>query len=293
MKQNHISLLKNFVYSGRCEGWSFDPPPSYDTALGDVLDITDDQTGDLHERARKNIVVYANETDGNKETPSIYASYDPEGALHYFLGHPSADLPPFRILANGESKELKIDYGEPYEPVRIRKGYSRLKGKQLEAKQELMSEDDTGFIRDMHEASVNEIRESVDFLQHAFSSTAGDVESLVRALVATLTLQQRLAEICRMFDISDDDENDDDSICDNGYSTVKEETYHRLGLLIAHLCSLFPRGENQLRSELCSTELYCSVLTKSLQVDHQEAENLNPHELRRRIEALCSDLESC
>jgi hypothetical protein len=61
----------------------------------------------------------------------ISTRYDPlhmhaTGALHYLLGHKNPIDGKFRIRADGKEKELFTDYGIHYEPVRKRKGYSKI-----------------------------------------------------------------------------------------------------------------------------------------------------------------------
>ena len=74
----------------------------------DIFDITDDFSGDLHETAQRNILVYANETDGKKEVPSILAAHDPAGSVHYLMGHQEAGQGPLRIPIDSDPIELKV-----------------------------------------------------------------------------------------------------------------------------------------------------------------------------------------
>jgi hypothetical protein len=74
-KPEIVSLVKNFVHSWKAESWSFDLA-CHDKGKHTLFDITDDWTGDLHEKAKENFLVYVNETDG-KEVPSILADHDP------------------------------------------------------------------------------------------------------------------------------------------------------------------------------------------------------------------------
>jgi hypothetical protein len=83
-KSEHVNLVKTFVHNWECESWLFEMGSHCNH--GDIFDITDDLTGDLHEVSRKNILVYANETDG-KETATLYSEHDPEGSVHYYVGH--------------------------------------------------------------------------------------------------------------------------------------------------------------------------------------------------------------
>lgn len=72
--KDHITFIKNYIYNYECEGWSFDQKP---TPGASALDITDDFTGKLHEKARANTIVYANETGGDPEVATISAEHDP------------------------------------------------------------------------------------------------------------------------------------------------------------------------------------------------------------------------
>lgn len=49
----------------------------------DIFDLTDDFTGDLHELAKKNILVYANKADGKERATWFAEHHDPEGSVHY------------------------------------------------------------------------------------------------------------------------------------------------------------------------------------------------------------------
>ena len=283
-RNENIALLKNFLFSWNCEGWYWD---SAEPSIGSVYDITDDLTGNLHETARKTPIVYANETDGHSQA-TILSSNDPEGSVHYYLG--SVDSP-VRLPTNGTPVELKIDYGPRYERVRVRKGYPRVTGRELEIKRQKIEHDDHDTIREFHECSVTEILEAVDFLKPIFAGfLASDNEKIKlmeRALVAALAMSGRLNEIRKEFE-NFDDNDDSSSVCTNGYSTLEEdEVENKLSSLIAHLCSLFPCGSNQLHAQLLADGMYQMVLIQSLGLETiDELRSLSPVELRRRIECV-------
>jgi hypothetical protein len=113
-----VFLLKNFIHNWEPEGWCFDQAARHEVKASHVFDITDNWTGDLHSLASQNVMVYVNETDG-KSVPTVYAAHDPAGAVHYLMGHGEKKHGKFRIPLNGEEIELKIDYGEKYEKVRL------------------------------------------------------------------------------------------------------------------------------------------------------------------------------
>jgi hypothetical protein len=215
-------------------------------------------------------MVYANETDGH-EVPSLWASHDPEGAVHYFLGHPFPDQGSLRLRADGSPVELKIDYGPKYESVRVRKGYSRLKGKERKALQHRIRHEDTDMVREMKDTSAKEVMDAVLFLETLcaswrLTSNEDEIKKVVRALIATLVYHHRLKAIHSMFE-EIDSSDDDVSFCDNGYSNLEENaTKSRLRKLTARLCSLVD-GSDLLCNCLLSQGLYQSVLAQVLELE--------------------------
>jgi hypothetical protein len=117
-----VNLFKNFIHSWEPEGWTFDQAAHHKGKASNVFDITDDWSADLHSLARDNVTVYVNETDGKPTSiPTVCAEHDPEGAVHYLLGHQEKEHGKFRLPLNGKEIELKIDYGVAYEKVRLEK----------------------------------------------------------------------------------------------------------------------------------------------------------------------------
>lgn len=94
--------IKSFVLDGKPEQWSFGSCPSIET--NSLIDITDDLTGEVHDNAKRSIIIYANETDG-EEPPSLESEYDCTGALHFLLGHRKTQL---KIPVGGVEMELKV-----------------------------------------------------------------------------------------------------------------------------------------------------------------------------------------
>ena len=66
VKHESVLLIKTFIFDGKPEEWVFDrhdkQTPSDDQHYG--YDITDDTSGELHDLAKRNVLVYVNETDG-------------------------------------------------------------------------------------------------------------------------------------------------------------------------------------------------------------------------------------
>jgi hypothetical protein len=98
-KSHHTYEVKNFIHSYEPEVYAFDAK----CKAHKVYDITDDKTGQLHEKAAENHLVRVNETNG-KDIPSVFAETDPLGAIHYYLGH--------ALAGHGD---LKIPVGQPFE----------------------------------------------------------------------------------------------------------------------------------------------------------------------------------
>lgn len=112
-RSDHEFMIKSIIHSYKNENYAF---PSRDA--DSYLDITDNMTGELHLVARKHVPSFLNEiNDPNHDTPSVHAKIDPEGSLHYLLGHTHVADGDFCFVADGQEEEIFIDYGESYELV--------------------------------------------------------------------------------------------------------------------------------------------------------------------------------
>ncbi len=195
MKPDHVVIVKDFVHNMKTEKWSFE-------AFGDsrlVFDITDDETGDLSKVAANNILVFSNETNG-KETPTLFAKTDPEGAMHYYLGHSDCGQGRLLIPADGSEIELKVDYGPNYELVRVRNGYSRLSGWQLQQAMIEACSYEKDMLDDLSKLTTGEIFDIYNFLEKLNSSwtdakTINDKGPVGRAMLVALLLLRRVTAI--------------------------------------------------------------------------------------------------
>lgn len=98
-KLYHVFQVKNFIHSYEPGIFVFDANGNDN----EMFDVTDDKTGELHEKAAENLLARVNETDG-EEVPSVFADNDPYGAVHYYLGHSAT-----------EQGDLQIQVGKPFE----------------------------------------------------------------------------------------------------------------------------------------------------------------------------------
>jgi hypothetical protein len=101
--------------------------------------------------------------------------------VHYLLGHYYEEF----ILERGKALEIKIDYGEAYEKVRIRNNYPRVTGKELAKLKQENLEDDPDFIEACLKASLAEITENMAFLETFVQ------EQAARGIVAPQSARER------------------------------------------------------------------------------------------------------
>jgi hypothetical protein len=89
-----------------------------------IYDVTDSLTGGLHPVARRHICPFVNEiSDPSHEVESVCPAFDGTGALHLLLGHRRTD-DGCLVLPLHVEREILMDYGTGYEPVRLRQpGY--------------------------------------------------------------------------------------------------------------------------------------------------------------------------
>lgn len=234
LKRSCVSAVKAFIHDGKNRGWEF----NYDGNKGCrdanlVLDVTDDVTGEIHPAASDCKIVFANETNGI-DSPSLYCESDPEGSVHYYLGHEDPRGEPLKLPVD-KWIELKVDYGPDYEGVRVSKNYARVTGNKLK---ELSLNDDK---RDFFHA-ISNLEESVDF--DACTAFLSSVSAIIwkhekkrslalRMLVTSLLLRHRLAVVAM-----------------NSRESWPAYTSKKLYEVSASLCARF--GAQNLKEELFS-----------------------------------------
>jgi len=284
-KKSHVMLLKSLIHKGKCEEWSF----SAQHEKGKMeIDITDDITGELHNLASANVICYANETDG-QEFPTLRACHDPERSVHYLMGYSEKGQGRFRLPANGEELELKVDYGPSYEKVRVRKGYPRGSLKEQEELLAQIFKDYAEILEDIGEWSAFEVNDGLSFLEDVFE-TAGAPSLLMdhvknRCLVAAMKLLGRLRAIEAEFESVELD--DLSSFCDNGYTSMGDlEMIRRAKHLIRTICSAWSDTED-LRKGLLTDDFCKTALVDILKLDEMgKVESLSTAAVRSKIESL-------
>jgi hypothetical protein len=260
-KSMHIVILKNFIHSLSCEEWGFD---TFDDDF--QYDITDDVKGDVHELARKHIPAYVNECSPN-QNPSVHAWHDPEGSVHYLLGHEDDANGKFQLPADGKTlTEIFIDYGSKYEYVRIRKGYSRLSPDERLPKIQQMERDEHEYIREIHTFSCSELKDANEFFSPIFQNAAAFVrdETRERALCVAILLKTRAQAILSEFANLD---VDSESICDNGVTSLDVKALvGDFDNLILTVCKRWEEPE-AMRDDLLRKDLFADLLKEVWQLN--------------------------
>ena len=86
-----------------------------------MIDITDDTTGEVHSLARQHTPPYVNEVGHNtKLHRNVLIRDKNDRSVYYYVG-----IDEEHALTKGDTVELLVDYGNHYEQVRERKGYGR------------------------------------------------------------------------------------------------------------------------------------------------------------------------
>jgi hypothetical protein len=298
-RPEHVNLIKAFIHNWECESWCFEM--GHHQRGNDIFDITDDLSGDLHTMSRQNIVVYANETDG-KEDATIFAEHDPEGAVHYFMGHRDPVHGPFRLPTNGESIELKVDYGPKYENVRFRKGYTRLSMEEAAALKTRLKEDDGEVLQEIQEFSAKDLFDIITFLENLVKLSHVDTidenksassklptVKLIRALIVALSIHQRFGSILKEFestatssDVEDNNFTDSSEFCDNGYTDMKQNNaLDRSRQVVTKFVEQFTNPE-QLKQCFCSDNVYESFICNRIGIKSLDSSFL-PEDLQLKL----------
>ncbi len=211
-REDHEFLMKNFVHGFKCEEYTFK------TGEEDyVFDITDDLTGELHIDARRHIPPFVNEISSERHQVSmVQARYDCEGALHYLLGHAEEANGPLRIEANGIEQEIFVDYGNEYENVRLREGFSRNPVEESQA-MERLTKDEEEYLQEVDTYTANEVQHTIEFFDSMLDFKRELDESVVeRMVVMGILIKRRARFIMEEFR----DLGDDESFCDSGVTEM-------------------------------------------------------------------------
>jgi len=285
-KIEEVVVMKNFILNDFAEGYSFAKEPG-DRQDFDLFDVSRDNEGALVKAAAENLLAFANETDGKLEVPSLVCKYDAEGAIHYCIGHDDKDLGPLRIPFEKDF-ELKIDYAESYEKVRVRKGYARVAGAKKKALLEACRHDEEEAAEDVAQWSLRSVGSCLRILEGGFQNdvNANAIRALTRdcfprALIFAMKLRARVKSIEDAF--RDVDLNDTAEYCDNGVSTMKADGTVELSIRVVKLACNHCR---HLKSMIWSNKMLQVCVMDCLQKSENELMALQSREIRDLIMAL-------
>jgi hypothetical protein len=174
IKKEAVFCVKTYIHSYSTEEWCFESQ-----VVDTMYDITDDHSGSISEQARRHIPSYINECDDDG-IQTVRSEHDPEGAVHYLLGVIDEKETKMSIPTNGEN-EVFVYYGEHYENVRLRKGYSRLGAKEKQKRLKELEGEDSEHLDDIERNySVENVTDCVDYLESLYSDKSQSVSPLVR-----------------------------------------------------------------------------------------------------------------
>ena len=105
-KNEQVVVMKNFLMQDFAESYSF-AKAACDKNDFDLFDVTQDDRPALTKSAAENRLVFANESDGKTEVPSLVCRYDAEGSIHYLMGHDDEDCGPL-VIPMDKDFELKV-----------------------------------------------------------------------------------------------------------------------------------------------------------------------------------------
>jgi len=116
-KTNLVFGIKDFLFSNEPSGWRFDVPEDLN-GYEQVVDFTNDITGEPHKKARSHVTTYVNEVGHSKHLTENVLSRDDQRTVFYYVCLK-------KPIERGETVELLVDYSETYEDMRERKGYGK------------------------------------------------------------------------------------------------------------------------------------------------------------------------
>jgi len=161
----------------------------------------------------------------------------------------------------------KVDYGAPYEQIRVKEGYSRLHGVELKDAQDTLNDQDEDMLRNFFTYSANDINEALLFFDDVLLKPSWPTTETYRrrALLAALALYGRVREIQEEF--KGVDLQDLGSMCDNGASSA-ENLEGRLMTIIHQIVREIrsKRSKSLLRTEILKFALLQEVFYKHTSV---------------------------
>jgi len=282
-KIEQVVVMKNFLLHYFAEGYCFEKETDVKNDF-DLFDVSHDHKQSLTKAASENLLVFANESDGKTEVPTLVCRYDPEGALHYLLGYDEEHLGPLQIPFD-QDFELKIDYGKLYEKVRVRKGYARVTGAKKKELIAACQHDDSETVDDIGRWNLRSVAECLRTLEkclgdESFRPTNNDF--FERALIFALYARQRVKSIEEEF--RDVDLTQTEEYCDNGVSTMADNgtvpLSARVVKLASNRCSF---NADELKSKILRHELLKDCVVKRLHLAEDALGDIDAEKLRQLI----------
>lgn len=195
--------------------------------------------------------------------------------MHYLLGHAKEEYGPCRIPANGSEQELKVDYGQAYENVRIRNGYSRLPPEEAAALRLKLQSENHDYAKDFGAYSAEEVNEAVEYLRHLFSQQPGFQYSVIeRGVVACFMLKARARVIASQFDMPDVDVVE---VLGERGMAVNMKQVMQYASEVAESLFKYWNNLDEWKTSLTSTRLSSNAFATLLNVSQQQLRSMDPY----------------
>jgi len=153
-KTEHDFDLKDFIFCHEPSSWNFGVEPKLH-GFTQIIDVTDDTTGEPHDQAKENVCMYVNEAGSSGKYTQNVLPKELGQNVHYYLQLK-------KPMKRGQTVELLVDYSEDYEKTRERKGYglANLRGEILGDEDPATRLDRNLFERKEIAKYVNEMQEN-------------------------------------------------------------------------------------------------------------------------------------
>jgi len=110
--------FKNFIFDFEPAAWNFGVSEKI-KGRKQIIDVTEDATGEPHLIAKENIPMYVNEVGHNKNLcQNVVARDKDDRVVHYYFHQDTS-------MKKGDKVELLVNYLDAYEETRERKGYGK------------------------------------------------------------------------------------------------------------------------------------------------------------------------
>lgn len=145
----------------------------------------------------------------------------------------------------------QIDYGESYEAIRVKNGYSRLSQAALKKEKASLISSDADAAAKFSEYSAATVHDVLHFLEKLFiPKVRWNKDKLQRALILSVLILCRVKSIQKEFQ---DFDTENELFCNNGYTTMDEKkTEFRAKTFVREMIALLSEAKGCSKSDILS-----------------------------------------